>query len=500
MDNLESIIEAMPSEHQKDFTAYLQRLKSKQERKDIDLFRLLAEKQNLPDKEKSIPMYLYGKKPNLVAYHALRKRLMRQLADFILLKSREFDLSATASVSELLALARYLFDRGVEKTAWHMLRKAEKIAIRNDHFDLLNTIYHFQLEKSDSEFADPLESIIEKRNQNKPLCEEEERAVIAQALITKQLSQARQTGAVPDFESIISTILAQYQLTTVISKRPAMLYKLVNIARSVVLVRKDYYAFEPYVIQQYNATTFELRHGYIQLRMLYMIAQTLYRNRKFEESTVYLTQLYALLQDSQKSYWGQFYPKYVMLMAANYMYDTKRDAAIVLLEELLKNQGKSLSIKDQLNAQINLAFYYFQQEEYGKASRLLLTIPHSDQWCQKKMGMEWVLRKNLSELIIQYEFGNIDLVVNKIRSIETTFEALLKRSRNIRMYMQFVKELVEHPETFTDDVFHQKVEAAFVFLPVEQEDLQAMHFYAWLKAKWLKRKYYDVLLELVQSS
>jgi len=404
MDHLESIVDALLPEHQKEFALHLQRQKSKQQRKDIELFRLLTERNNRSTKAKALPDTLYDNRPDRMAYHALRKRLMRQLADFILLKSREYDVSATAEITQLIALARYLFDRGVDKTAWSMLRKAEKNALRNEHFDLLNTIYHIQLEKSDSEFADPLDEIIQKRNQNKPLYDEEERAIIAQALITRQLNEAKMAGYTPDFESVVSETLAQYQLTAVVSQRPALLYKLIMMVRSTVLVRKDYHAFEPYIIAHYThmqgSGALAPRYGYIQLRLLYMIAQTLYRNRKFGESLSYLAQVQHLLNTSQSAYFGQFYPRLVMLSAANYIYDNRREQAIGLLESLLRDYAKTLPIKDALNAQMNLAFYYFQEENYAKASRLLLTIPHSDQWCQKKMGIEWVLKKNLSELII----------------------------------------------------------------------------------------------------
>jgi len=91
------------------------------------------------------------------------------------------------------------------------------------------------------------------------------------------------------------------------------------------------------------------------------------------------------------------------------------------------------------------------------------------------------------------------MMINKIRSIEKTFAPLLEKSRNIRVYLQFVKELIGQPQIMTSATFHRKVEIHFKFLPVEQEDLQAMHFYAWLKAKWLKRGYYEVLLELVRA-
>ena len=44
--------------------------------------------------------------------------------------------------------------------------------------------------------------------------------------------------------------------------------------------------------------------------------------------------------------------------------------------------------------------------------------------------------------------------------------------------------------------FTELIDRELEFVPVEQEDLQSISFYAWLKARILKRRYYEVLLEL----
>jgi hypothetical protein len=93
----------------------------------------------------------------------------------------------------------------------------------------------------------------------------------------------------------------------------------------------------------------------------------------------------------------------------------------VLMENLLQKSSMPLAAKDQLTAQLSLGFTYFTQSAFGKANRVLMSTKRSDKWCESKMGREWVLKKNLGELIIQYELGNIDLTLNKIKSIERIF-------------------------------------------------------------------------------
>jgi hypothetical protein len=43
------------------------------------------------------------------------------------------------------------------------------------------------------------------------------------------------------------------------------------------------------------------------------------------------------------------------------------------------------------------------------------------------------------------------------------------------------------------------VDNAFDFAPFEQEDLQAMTFYAWLKSKWAGQEAYQVLMNLLNE-
>jgi hypothetical protein len=49
----------------------------------------------------------------------------------------------------------------------------------------------------------------------------------------------------------------------------------------------------------------------------------------------------------------------------------------------------------------------------------------------------------------------------------------------------------------TNEEFVQKAEKTLIVNVHEQEDIQAMTFYAWLKSKMYKQPYYEVLLEMV---
>jgi hypothetical protein len=500
-DDLRQIIHTLSTDELKELGQFISRQKQRQSRKDVQLLKLLQEPDTYTPKE--IIQKLYpAEGDNTVAYHALRKRLMRHLSGFILLKQTVDDSSSTSAIMGLISLSRYLFERDLYKMGWQYIHKAEKMATEAEQYDLLNTIYNLQITHAASEYAPELEEVIDKRNQNKLLAEEDERANIASSLVARKLNQVRLQGRDLNFDEVIEQTLQSYNLTQAVSRRPALLYKLITIARSAVLVKKDFYSFEPYLISQYQKI--ESTNGFAptglsyKLNWLYMIAHVLYRNRKFTASMQYLELLRQTMNLHKKSNEQPLYPRYVLLLAANYVFTRQNTQAVALLEQFLASHYSQHATRDLLNAQLNLAFYYFQQQEFSKANKQLRTIVHSDQWCEKKMGKEWVLKKNLSELIIQYELGNDDLAANKIRSIERAFGSLFKNPayRNVQVYVQFIKQLLHNPASVTQEDFSRQVDSSFIFLPAKQEDLQLMGFYAWLKSKMVKQNYYEVLLEL----
>lgn len=483
---------------------FIQRQKKKKCRKDLELFQLLQQKKR--HKPEELINRLYPESANPVAYYALRKRLTRHLTDFIMLKRMEEDITAASSIMGTLSLASYLFDAGVGRLAWAYLRKAEKLAAANEQYDLLNAVYNLQIEKADSEYADKLDAIISKRNQNKLAADEDERANIASSLINQRLQAVRRQGMDLNFDKIIQEVLHTYHLTEAVSKRPSLLYKLMSIARSAVLARKDFLTFEPYIISQFQEIEqrqgFIRAHQYYRLSLLYMIAHVLYRNKKFTESMRYLNLLHQGIGGEGKSHYAHFFPRYTFLTVANLVFLRRNSEGIALMEKLLSSNSLALSTKDQLTAQLGLSFNYFAQGEFSRANRVLLGIKRSDKWCAGKMGREWVLKKNMGELILQFELGNEDLVLNKIRSFERTFHDLLQEPayRNVRQYLLLLKNMADQPNAVESSAFFQQVEQSLEFESFENTDIQAMSFYAWLKAKMLRRPYYDVLLELSKSA
>ncbi len=499
MDKLRTLIQTLTKEERRGFEGFVKRLQNRKDRKDLALFRLLSKPKEL--KTSHIIEKLYGDSEQKMAYHALRKRLMKDLSRFLVLQIQETDETANASAMGDLALAKHLHDRGAFPLAQHYLNKATHTAESEELFEVLTTIYQLQVEWWTPQSGQELKMLIEQWEKAKAMADEEARASMAYAEVREELWKVQQEGLPLSFEPIIKEILKKYQLAKAVSQRPKLKYLLLSIARTAVLVRKDYYSFAPYLIHQYEDTEFRATHRYYQLGMIYMIAHVLYRSRQFNGAQQYLDRLSELIGDESASYYEDFHPKFVLLQANNYTFLGQNAKAIRLLEEFLEKNERQLSIAQKCDGYLNLGFVYYQEKEYSKASKIMLHFQHSDFWYIQQMGKEWAFKKSLAEAMFQFDLNNADLAYERIERIEKQYASLLSKPKyqNAGAFLLLLKHFFTYPQSITKSSFIDRVEGYLEFLPAEEEDLQAMRFYAWLKSKMMNQDYYTTLLELARG-
>jgi hypothetical protein len=84
-----------------------------------------------------------------------------------------------------------------------------------------------------------------------------------------------------------------------------------------------------------------------------------------------------------------------------------------------------------------------------------------------------------------------------LNSIERKFGDMFEKEPYIRVktFLRLVRRYFRDPFFAASEEFEGQVEDSLEKLPREREDLQAMAFYCWLRAKMHNRNYYKVLLE-----
>ncbi|WMJ73500.1 hypothetical protein RCC89_10055 [Cytophagaceae bacterium ABcell3] len=494
MDNLQEIIHSLDASDCEEFSWFIQRSRFKKDRKDLLLFKLLKEKKKWDTEE--LIANLNTKNSN--AYHTIRKRLFRHLSDFILLKSQSKQENETAQIQANLNTAKFLLDKHLHELGWKYLLSAEEMALQQDAFHILNDIYLLELNYAHLQQKVSLEEIIEKYERNRVLLNVDERFSIVKSVIVRELERYRLSGKEVKFQYLINKILSKYQISQETLQQPRLFLKLLQIIRSGTIATKAFHNFEPFLTSSYKSLFKKeapQSYGSYQIEMLYMVAHTLYRNKKFPQSLDHLIMLEQALLAGPKSLKKRFWGRVIQMKAANKMFLGHLEEAIQILSDMLV-MDYGFQANETNNTIINLGMYHFIRGDYKKTLNLFYHFDHSDNWYKKQMGVEWVFKKNLMEVILYYELNKLDICENRIRSVERSFAALADNPIYKRgfVFLTLVKNYIQNP--LSTDI-HAKVEEAFEWLPKEQEDIQAMAFYTWLKAKLMKQEYYPVLLELV---
>lgn len=499
MDDLSAIVSTLTKEEQKEFTRFIQRNRFKNARIDLKLYNLILNQDSLIATDYF--EQLYAGEGNRNAYHTIRKRLAKHLNDFIYLKMLEHDESLEAELNRFISLIRHLFSHQLNKQAWKYIRKAEKLAKKSELNLQLQLVYELQIEHFDSsQIKISLSDLVSLRQEALRLASEEQNLKIIGSYVQQELKKVKLKGEELDLEKILNLLLNSFNMQDSLFRRPKLRYNFVLIARQIILSNKAFYAFEDYVInnfQKIEATGYFVGKKSQKLNMLYIISHTLYRNKKFDEAIVYLKQMGWLLDHVNKGVFNRFKVKYNLLWAACENFNGNLTESIAILKELSSFQF--LQKEDALNAELNLSVYYFQQGNLKMANATLIDMGHTIKWFDKNMGLEWSIKRGLIDVIYQYELGNVEIALDRIGSLEKSYDTILNQSKYQRVvvFLRLIKFMINSPHLIRSKLFKNKVENSFEWIDRAQEDLQAMSYYAWLKSKMEGLNFYEVMRMLI---
>jgi len=119
----------------------------------------------------------------------------------------------------------------------------------------------------------------------------------------------------------------------------------------------------------------------------------------------------------------------------------------------------------------------------------------------KKQVLFGLSKKNLIEILLQIDLGNIDLVDSRIKSFKRNYFKNLSEINQERVitYLKLVEIYYKNPEIVTTKEFKENVATSFNWIDTKKEDIFMMSFFAWLKAKMTKQDIYLVTLDLINT-
>jgi hypothetical protein len=498
MIDLKSIIDTFNPEDQQKFVLYLEQKNKRKDTKNIKLFKLLAKGE---DDSKSICNKLYNATQNN-AYHALRKRLFQSLIDFTANKNLEDENSVDMQIIKyILASRTYLLQKNYD-IAYKILDKAERLADAHLLYPILNEIYHTKIQYASNYSEIDLEDLIIKQKENQAKHQLEDRLNNVYAKLKSVLNANNYDGEIINFEHVLENTIKDYGIKLNESLSFKSLYQVLAIVNISALVSSKYFRIEDFVLKSYKILKSKKetdKQLYYQIQIVYIIANTLFRNKKFEASLNSIREMEQLMQLKKGIYHKEFILKKTLVEALNLNYNNQQEKAIALVKSVINKNHND--IESLLDLHISLLMFYFQNEDLLKAKSILSKFYHTDQWYIKKAGIDWVIKKNLAELLIYIELNEYNLFYSRLKSFKRRYTNYLKQIGQLRIltFLNFAEHYYTNPESITNTDFKAKLETSFEWTTVKEEDIFVMSFYAWLKNKIEHGNLYQTTIQLTNN-
>ncbi len=495
MNDLNTMVSSFSKEDQNAFISYLNKKNKRTDTKNIQLFKLLL---NTELSSKAICIKLYGTNKK-DAYHALRKRLFQSIIHFSANTSLEEENSLQMDVIKYLLASRNYLHQKQFKVAYKILNKAESVAIEHHLYALLNEIYYTQIQYANSLPFINLNEVIEKFNINKDKHHLEDQLNIVYSKLKQKLNRTS-SNTTEDFQTLLNKTLNEYDITVIDTMSFKSLYKLLSIISISAFATNSYLKIESFLIDSYTAILQKKekeKQPFYHIQIVYHIANTLFRNKKFAGSLAYLQKMHKLMDAQRRKYYASFKLKYNLLLTLNLNFTNQQADAIEILTSFIDK--KHMDIEASLDIHLSLIMFYFQKNDFKKSHKLFSKLRHSDKWYKEKAGKEWVIKKNLAEILLHIELNNIDLVDSKLLSFKRHHYKYLKSINQQRVitYLNLVQLYYKNPEQVTTTNFKNKVKDSFEWIENKEEDIFVMSFYAWLKSKIHKDTIYNTTIDLI---
>ncbi|MBN4065965.1 hypothetical protein JYT51_01375 [Candidatus Amoebophilus asiaticus] len=432
----------------------------------------------------------------------MRKTLFANIEEFISIEcSKQQEIKR---IFNYLVVAKYLFTKNLCNKGWQYLLKAERNAITIEDFELLNYIYHIQLENTHLPDALHIIEIDKKKEENIKLIKLEAPRNTFYHVLKYHMKIDTKTDSPGNNveEEYIDKYLKKNNIDKALNAN-SQLYCEYVMERVLAMVDKnEFKKLAPFLASKYsnfvNNNVFNRRTHLQKLKFLEILCKTYLRIREFSEAKKYYRQLEEELWRYGKKYYSLIVP-YSTMMSDICFCTNRIDDGLEFLNHLSANPPYTLSEKDNVLLSMNLAGLYFGKKEYPNARKAILKIKFCDKNIQKSFGRPILLIKYLSELIIYFENCSKNYIDYKIKSINVIFADLLLTEKFYRekKFLYLIKKLNQRNSICTNTFFRKEIYNFINLKEIEPSTSEVISLNAWLRSKIDNRDYYRVYLEMI---
>ena len=424
MIKLYELVPELNKEESRNVSIFLNRTNAHRGRKDLALFEYVRKNKSNID-ETILLEKLYGDKAEKNTFYRLKNRLLNDINKSLLFL--HFNKNDYNTVLNLVSLSKLFFGKGNYLVSYKYLIQAEKKAIKNEFFDLLDLVYS-DLIKLSHESADynPIQ-YIEKRKQNhvKLHALQEIDDLLAALMYRIKVSQNYGSDNV-QFTALFQKTIDEFLQNSEIQKSAKLQFKIYHSISRILLQRRDYFSLEEYLKLTFKDFTkrrlFNKQNHDTKLQMLTYLVNALFKNNKTEESLKHSKLLYEAMQEYDNSLFNKYLFYYYNGLVINYQVTDKLKAIEVLLEAKTKPEIQQLSFFTVF-VYLNLAVLYFDTGNFKSAKTNLAKLKMSDSY--GKMDEAFRVKVSIVDLITIYELGDIDLFDYQLNNLNKEYKTLL---------------------------------------------------------------------------
>lgn len=496
---LERLVSVLDENEKSRFILYLHSVNKRKDTKNIELFNCLYH--NMPSKE--IPTALYGK-DNKRAYHALRIRLQKNLIDYLGQDGLQNEATEEVAIYKLVFLGRKYLQKQHYEIGIEFLNTAEQKALKVQHYVLLNEIYHSLIQYAHHSKKLNLASLIEVHGHNSKLLIQEEKLNMVYALIQASLSDLLYGKRQEIPSNLVGQLISQHEIELKTFTSFKALFQYIKLHLAVAQARNNYYGFIEEIIDQYEFVRSiqkdSDRQLYYHARLLYSITNTLFRIKDFKSCKLFNEKLQALITKTDFAYKDRFKYKYIVMEALCDNYQGKNSQAIIRLEKVALE--KVPDFRDRYDILTCHFLFLMHAERHHEAKRLTAQTFHSDKYYEDRMGLDWLMKFKLIEVILFFELGEFDLLESRVRSFKRSFFNYLRDSNQGRViqFFKLIERIFSNPEIVNEKEFKNHMETSIGADVAMNEDVFVQSYYAWLKSKIEKKPVYEITMGLAEMN
>ena len=497
--HLTDLINALNKEEIRNFKLYSSRVNNSGDgdSKTIFLFDMIKT-QKLDEFSDDLVEKVYPK-GNKNAFYRLKNRLISDIEQSLLLLNRNKD--QRFKVYNTIQLAQIFRYKSEYEQAFNYLKKAEKLAIKSNFWDILDSIYTEILSlASDYYLIDP-ELYINKKKDNFENLGEQQDIENLLSTVNYRLRNSNYSDKETDIHDMVKKLIDQLEVDKKTTDDINVQFKIFRLVATNLLQKRDIPILEEYLTSEYAKFVANGYFEHVQFEeifwILHWISNCLIINNKPEEASKYIDELEDALEKFAGKYKKKFIWRYHEVKVLYFDYIKDFDRCINLLNEIKNNPEYSGTNYYDIMIHLHLAIFYYRNDELDKAMSSIGPLVISG--ATKKLHHSLQLNIAILDVILHYENRDYNYVLYKINEIKRIYRNTLKDESFTRErdFVNIMRTLVNKGNDFNEPKIAKKIDAYIsTYKKLPKGENEGIHYPIWLEAKKTKTRYWDLLLRM----